>query len=113
MLESELFGHEKGAFTSAVKRHIGCFERANYGTLFLDEIGDLPLEFQRALLRILEEHHLTRVGGEEPIPVDVRVIAATNRDLQEAIRAGDIPRRSVLPLERVLRGAAAAAGPPR
>ena len=88
LLESELFGHEKGAFTSAVKRHIGCFERANYGTLFLDEIGDLPLEFQRALLRILEEHHLIRVGGEEPIPVDVRVIAATNRDLQEAIRAG-------------------------
>ena len=87
LLESELFGHEKGAFTSAVKRHIGCFERANYGTLFLDEIGDLPLEFQRALLRILEEHHLVRVGGEELIPVDVRVIAATNRDLQEAIRA--------------------------
>ena len=82
-----MFGHEKGAFTSAVKRHIGCFERANYGTLFLDEIGDLPLEFQRALLRILEEHHLVRVGGEELIPVDVRVIAATNRDLQEAIRA--------------------------
>ena len=78
-----------------MKRHIGCFERANYGTLFLDEIGDLPLEFQRALLRILEEHHLIRVGGEELIPVDVRVIAATNRDLQEAIRAGTIPRRSV------------------
>ena len=88
LIESELFGHERGAFTGAVKRHIGCFERANYGTLFLDEIGDLPLEAQRALLRILENHYLTRVGGEQSIPVDVRVIAATNKDLKEAIEAG-------------------------
>ena len=88
LIESELFGHERGAFTGAVNRHIGCFERANYGTLFLDEIGDLPLEAQRALLRILENHYLTRVGGEKSIPVDVRVIAATNKDLQEAIRVG-------------------------
>ena len=88
LIESELFGHERGAFTSAVKRHIGCFERANYGTLFLDEIGDLPLEAQRALLRILENHYLIRVGGEQSIPVDVRVIAATNKDLKEAIEAG-------------------------
>ena len=71
-----------------MKRHIGCFERANYGTLFLDEIGDLPLEAQRALLRILENRYLTRVGGEQSIPVDVRVIAATNKDLKEAIEAG-------------------------
>ena len=88
LIESELFGHERGAFTGAVKRHIGCFERANYGTLFLDEIGDLPLEAQRALLRILENRYLTRVGGEQSIPVDVRVIAATNKDLKEAIEAG-------------------------
>ena len=88
LIESELFGHERGAFTGAVKRHIGCFERANYGTLFLDEIGDLPLEAQRALLRILENSYLTRVGGEQSIPVDVRVIAATNKDLKEAIEAG-------------------------
>ena len=88
LIESELFGHERGAFTGAVNRHIGCFERANYGTLFLDEIGDLPLEAQRALLRILENHYLTRVGGEKAIPVDVRVIAATNKDLKEAIRVG-------------------------
>ena len=88
LIESELFGHERGAFTGAVKRHIGCFERANYGTLFLDEIGDLPLEAQQALLRILENRYLTRVGGEQSIPVDVRVIAATNKDLKEAIEAG-------------------------
>ena len=88
LIESELFGHERGAFTGAVKRHIGCFERANYGTLFLDEIGDLPLEAQQALLRILENRYLTRVGGEQSIPVDVRVIAATNKDLKEAIRVG-------------------------
>ena len=88
LIESELFGHERGAFTGAVKRHIGCFERANYGTLFLDEIGDPPLEAQRALLRILENRYLTRVGGEQSIPVDVRVIAATNKELKEAIEAG-------------------------
>ena len=113
LLESELFGHEKGAFTSAVKRHIGCFERANYGTLFLDEIGDLPLEFQRALLRILEEHHLVRVGGEELIPVDVRVIAATNRDLQEAIRATTFREDLFYRLNAFSLVAASAAGPPR
>ena len=88
LIESELFGHERGSFTGAVKRHIGCFERANYGTLFLDEIGDLSLEVQQALLRILENRYLTRVGGEKSIPVDVRVIAATNKDLKQAIRAG-------------------------
>ena len=113
LIESELFGHERGAFTGAVKRHIGCFERANYGTLFLDEIGDLPLEAQRALLRILENYYLTRVGGEQSIPVDVRVIAATNKDLKEAIRGGDVPGRPVLSLERVAGEAAAAAGASR
>ena len=88
LIESELFGHEKGAFTSANAQKIGYFERANGGTLFLDEVGDLPLDSQRALLHILEEGHLTRVGGEQSIPVDVRVVAATNKDLEEAIQAG-------------------------
>ena len=86
LIESELFGHEKGAFTGAVTRKIGHFELANEGTLFLDEIGDLPLESQRVLLHILEENTLTRIGGGKPIPVNVRVIAATNRDLRAAIR---------------------------
>ena len=88
LIESELFGHEKGAFTSANAQKIGYFERADGGTLFLDEVGDLPLDSQRALLHILEEGHLTRVGGEKSIPVDVRVVAATNKDLEEAIQAG-------------------------
>ena len=88
LIESELFGHEKGAFTSANAQKIGYFERANGGTLFLDEVGDLPLDSQRALLHILEEGHLTRVGGEQSIPVNVRVVAATNKDLEEAIQAG-------------------------
>ena len=86
LVESELFGYEKGAFTGAVERKIGCFERAHGGTLFLDEIGDLPLDAQRALLHILEEDHLTRVGGGVSIPIDVRVIAATNRDLKKAVQ---------------------------
>ena len=88
LIESELFGHEKGAFTSAVNRQIGYFERANGGTLFLDEIGDLSPDAQRVLLQVLEEGHLTRIGGEKSIPVDVRVVAATNRDMKKAIREG-------------------------
>ena len=88
LVESELFGHEKGAFTGAVSRQLGRFELADGGTLFLDEIGDLPLESQRVLLHILEENALTRVGGEQPVSVDVRVIAATNRDLRQAIQEG-------------------------
>ena len=88
LIESELFGHEQGAFTSAGKRRIGRFERAHGGTLFFDEIGALPLESQRVLLHILEEDHLMRVGGGESIPVDVRIVAATNCDLQRAIQAG-------------------------
>ena len=85
LVESELFGHEKGAFTGASTRQLGCFELADGGTLFLDEIGDLPLESQRVLLNILEENTLIRVGGQQPVKVDVRVIAATNRDLRQAI----------------------------
>ena len=88
LVESELFGHEKGAFTGAASRQLGRFELADGGTLFLDEIGDLPLESQRVLLHILEENALTRVGGKQPVSVDVRVIAATNRDLRQAIQEG-------------------------
>ena len=88
LVESELFGHEKGAFTGAASRQLGRFELADGGTLFLDEIGDLPLESQRVLLHILEENALTRVGGKQPVKVDVRVIAATNRDLRQAIQEG-------------------------
>ncbi len=88
LVESELFGHEKGAFTGAVARRIGFFERAHGGTLFLDEIGDLPLESQRVLLHVLEENRLTRLGGKASISVDVRIIAATNRNLQRAVEEG-------------------------
>jgi two-component system, NtrC family, nitrogen regulation response regulator NtrX len=85
LIESELFGHEKGAFTSAVKQRIGKFEQANGGTLFLDEIGDMSLSAQAKVLRALQENRITRVGGDKEIPVDVRVIAATNKDLRQMI----------------------------
>src|SRR5438309_671107 len=81
LIESELFGHEKGAFTGAAARHAGKFEQANRGTLFLDEIGDMPLAMQAKLLRVLEQGEIERVGGTKPIAVDVRVIVATHRDL--------------------------------
>ena len=86
LLESELFGHEKGAFTSAEARHIGRFERAHNGTLFLDEIGEMPLSMQSKLLHAVEESEIERVGSERPIPVDVRIVTATNKDLAEAVR---------------------------
>ena len=89
LIESELFGHEKGAFTSAVKRHTGKFEQANGGTLFLDEIGDMSLSAQSKVLRTLEEHKIYRVGGDKAVNVDVRVIAATNKDLEAEIEAGN------------------------
>lgn len=85
LIESELFGHEKGAFTSAIRQRKGKFELANGGTLFLDEIGDMSLSAQAKVLRVLEEDTITRVGGDAPIDVDVRVIAATNKDLQRKI----------------------------
>jgi formate hydrogenlyase transcriptional activator len=85
-VESELFGHEKGAFTGAIAKRIGRFELANGGTIFLDEIGDIPADAQAKLLRVLQEQEIERVGGSVPIKVDVRVIAATNRDLLQAVR---------------------------
>jgi transcriptional regulator with GAF, ATPase, and Fis domain len=86
LIESELFGHEKGAFTSALQRHRGRFELADGGTIFLDEIGELPIEAQAKLLRVLQEHELERVGGTQTIRVDVRVVCATNRDLAADVR---------------------------
>ena len=88
LIASELFGHEKGAFTGAEQRRLGRFELASGGTIFLDEIGDLPAEIQITLLRVLQERRFERVGGNTPIPADVRVVAATSRDLQAAIAAG-------------------------
>ncbi|MEM8882947.1 MAG: sigma 54-interacting transcriptional regulator [Planctomycetota bacterium] len=88
LVESELFGHEKGAFTGADRRRSGRFEAADGGTLFLDEIGDLPLAIQVKLLRVLQERRFTRVGGTEPIEVDLRILAATNRNLDQAVRDG-------------------------
>jgi len=88
LIESELFGHERGSFTGADRRHRGFFERANRGTLFMDEIGEMPRELQVKLLRVLESSEVTRVGGAEPIRIDVRIIAATNRPLRELVAAG-------------------------
>ena len=88
LMESELFGHEKGSFTGAATRHTGKFEQAHHGTLFLDEIGDMPLTMQAKLLRVLEEGEIERVGGDKPISVDVRVVVATHRNLEEQVRQG-------------------------
>ena len=104
LIASELFGHEKGAFTGATHQRLGRFELANGGTLFLDEVGELPAETQIALLRVLQEHEFERVGGNRPVRTDVRVIAATNRDLQAAIGAGSFRsdlfyRLHVFPIE--------------
>lgn len=86
LIESELFGHEKGSFTGAAGRHVGKFEQAEHGTIFLDEIGDMPLHMQAKLLRVLEESEVERVGGEKPVRVDVRVLVATHRDLEQLVR---------------------------
>ncbi len=86
LMESELFGHEKGSFTGAVERHAGCFEQAHSGSVLLDEIGDMPVATQAKLLRVLEDHTVRRLGGKSDIPVDVRVIAATNRSPEQAIQ---------------------------
>ncbi len=90
LIESELFGHEQGSFTGATRRHVGVFERAHEGTLFLDEITEMPLELQVKLLRVLETRSFTRVGGEKPIESAARLIAATNRAPEEAVRAGKL-----------------------
>ncbi len=89
LMENELFGHEKGAFTDARDMQYGTFERSNGGTLFLDEIGELPMDAQVKLLRVLEERKITRIGGKRSIPVDVRIVAATNRNLEEEVRKGN------------------------
>src|SRR6266404_3601079 len=104
LLESELFGHERGAYTGAVARSIGRFERANRGTLFLDEIGDLPLELQPKILRVLQERQFERLGGTATIHTDVRVVCATHRNLLEMVeergfRADLFYRLSVFPIE--------------
>ena len=104
LIASELFGHEKGAFTGAVQRRLGRFELANGGTIFLDEVGELPAETQMALLRVLQEHEIERVGGGRPMQVDVRVIAATNKDLAAAVAAKEFRadlfyRLNVFPVE--------------
>jgi transcriptional regulator with PAS, ATPase and Fis domain len=88
LIESELFGHERGAFTGANDRRAGCFERANGGTLLLDEITEMKLDMQAKLLRVLEDRKVLRLGGSREITVDVRILAASNRELQRAIREG-------------------------
>lgn len=104
LFASEMFGHEKGAFTGATQRRLGRFELANHGTIFLDEVGEVPAETQLGLLRVLQEREIERVGGNHPIPVDIRVIAATNRDLKSAVvvhafRSDLFYRLNVFPIE--------------
>ena len=92
LIESELFGHEKGSFTGAAQRHSGKFEQAHRGTLFLDEIGDMPVAMQAKLLRVLEEGEVERIGSDKPTKVDVRVVVATHRNLEQLVESGGFRR---------------------
>src|SRR3954466_990638 len=89
LIESALFGHEKGAFTGAIKRVEGAFERANRGTLLLDEVSEMRLDLQAKLLRVLQEQEFERVGGSETVKVDVRIVATTNRDMEQSVERGE------------------------
>ena len=109
LIESELFGHEKGAFTGANQRSAGRFEQAEGGTLFLDEIGDMPMEAQTRLLRVLQQGEYTTVGGRTPIKTNVRIVAATNKDLRNLIQQGLFREDLFFRLERRAAAAAAAA----
>ena len=100
LIESELFGHEKGSFTGATEKQIGKFEQADRGTIFLDEIGDMSPKTQAKVLRVLQEQEVERLGSARTIKVDVRVIAATNKNLEEAIAARRVPRGPLLPAQR-------------
>ena len=112
LLESELFGHEKGAFTGAVTRRVGKFEEANGGTLLLDEISEMHPRLQAKLLRAIQEREIDRVGGGQPIKVDIRLLATSNRNLEEEVGQGRLPRGSLLSLERRQYCPAAPARPP-
>ena len=100
LIESELFGHEKGSFTGATEKQIGKFEQADRGTIFLDEVGDMSAKTQAKVLRVLQEGEVERLGSSQTMKVDVRVIAATNKDLEEEIDAGPVPRGPLLPPQR-------------
>ena len=113
LIESELFGHEKGSFTGATEKQIGKFEQADRGTIFLDEVGDMSPKTQAKVLRVLQEQEVERLGSARTIKVDVRVIAATNKNLEEAIQRGEFREDLYLPPERHSDRRAAAARAPR
>ena len=113
LIESELFGHEKGSFTGATEKQVGKFEQADKGTIFLDEVGDMSPKTQAKVLRVLQEGEVERLGSARTIKVDVRVIAATNKNLEEEIEKGQLPRGSVLPARGDPDSGAVAARAPR